>query len=325
MTEPISRPIAISYLIVGATILLAGWLKFSTLLLTVLFSLVALNALRFQNRRWLAIGLFLVLVGLVFSGFGYFLHRAVDEQSRIVSSTVPNIVQFANDHGIELPFDDPASLKEFAIKTVREALGYLGNFAKIATKEFVMLVIGLVIAIGIFLYRDPIQEANASENLYTFYHCAIISRFRAFYRSFETVMGAQLLISLINTVATSFFLIITGLPYPGLLIPLTFLCGLLPIVGNLISNTGIVAIAFGHSPQAAGWALLFLILIHKSEYFLNSKIIGSRIRHPMWLTLIAIVVGESVMGMPGIILAPVVLNYLKVESSRFRAPPSESK
>ena len=135
-------------------------------------------------------------------------------------------------------------------------------------------------------------------------------------------MGAQLLISLINTVATAVFVLSTGLlPYAGIVIPLTFIFGMLPIVGNLLSNTLIVGIAFGLvSPQMALGALVFLVVIHKLEYLLNSKIIGGRILHPMWLTLIGLILGEYLMGIPGVILAPVILNYLKVEGSRYALP-----
>jgi predicted PurR-regulated permease PerM len=63
-------------------------------------------------------------------------------------------------------------------------------------------------------------------------------------------------------------------------------------------------------------ALIFLVVIHKLEYFLNSKIIGDRIRNPMWLTLIGIVLGEKLMGIPGMLLAPVVLHYIKDEASK---------
>jgi predicted PurR-regulated permease PerM len=98
-------------------------------------------------------------------------------------------------------------------------------------------------------------------------------------------------------------------------IGVTFLCGLLPVIGNLISNTIIVGISFTISPKMALAALVFLIVIHKLEYFLNSKIIGDRIRNPIWLTLLGLVLGERLMGIPGMILAPVVLNYLKVEAS----------
>jgi len=135
------------------------------------------------------------------------------------------------------------------------------------------------------------------------------------------VMGAQFFISLINTAATAVFLLSTPLyRYAGLLIPITFICGMLPIVGNLISNTIICTIAFGISPKWALVALIYLILIHKTEYFLNSKIIGSFIRHPMWLTLIGLIVGERLMGIPGMILAPVLLHFIRVEGSRYAAP-----
>jgi predicted PurR-regulated permease PerM len=63
---------------------------------------------------------------------------------------------------------------------------------------------------------------------------------------------------------------------------------------------------------------LFLIIIHKFEYFLNSKIIGDRIKNPVWLTLLALVLGERLMGIPGMILAPVILHYIKVETSKIR-------
>ena len=63
-------------------------------------------------------------------------------------------------------------------------------------------------------------------------------------------------------------------------------------------------------------SLVFLVVIHKLEYFLNSKIVGDRIKNPMWMTLLALVLGERLMGIPGMILAPVVLHYIKVEASR---------
>ena len=43
---------------------------------------------------------------------------------------------------------------------------------------------------------------------------------------------------------------------------------------------------------AAIAALVFLVLLHKLEYFLNSKIIGDRIKNPVWLTLLALIIGE---------------------------------
>ena len=320
MNERFSRTIAISYAVVFAAILLAVWLHFSTFLLTVLFSSFALHALHFKKKRWLAVLLFLVLLSVVLTALGFFVHRAIRELPEIADSRIPMLVDFANKRGVELPFTDLPSLMEAAKTTVRDTVSFLGGFAKIATKETVLVLVGVVISIGIFLNRDLQTGAVEHGNFYKFYYGMIVRRFRAFFHSFETVMGAQFLISLVNTVATSAFVMATSLPYPGLVIPLTFLCGLLPIVGNILSNTLIVGIAFGISPHMALWSLGFLVFIHKMEYFLNSKVIGSRIRHPMWLTLIGLIVGESLMGIPGLILAPVILHYLKNEGSQFAAP-----
>ena len=91
-------------------------------------------------------------------------------------------------------------------------------------------------------------------------------------------------------------------------------------MGNVISNAIIVGIAITMSPRLAIIALIFLIAVHKLEYFLNSKIIGDLIKNPVWLTLLALIIGERIMGIPGMILAPVVLNYIKVEASQLPPP-----
>ena len=312
-----SKPVAVSYAVFAGVLVLAGWLHLMPLLITALFGYFALNKLTFYRNKAVAVVLFLIVVWVVFISFAYFLRATFEALPQIASKSIPEVVQYANSYGIDLPFDDKESLKDVVMTALGQAKGSVGNFAKLATKEFVLLVAGVVIAIGIFSHREPKGAPAAGATLYSHCYALIISRFRSFYECFETVMGAQIIISAINTVATSVFVFTLQLPYAGVVIPLTFLCGLLPIIGNLLSNILIVGIAFILSPKMAVWGLVFLIVIHKLEYFLNSKIIGSRIRHPMWLTLIALILGESLMGMPGIILAPVFLNFLKVEGSRY--------
>src|SRR5438874_11011373 len=94
-------------------------------------------------------------------------------------------------------------------------------------------------------------------------------RFQLFYQSFETVMGAQIRISAINTLLTPVFVLVVSLKYGTFVVGLTFLCALLPIVGNLISNPIIVGIAVTMSPRLASVTLIFLVAVPKLEYFLN--------------------------------------------------------
>jgi predicted PurR-regulated permease PerM len=319
------RPARVSYVVLFGTLVLAGWLHLATLLLASLFSYLALTRLHLVKGRgegkWLALGLFLVLLAGLAYELGHFINHAVRALPEIADRAIPSIIQWAKQYEIELPFTDYDSLKDLAFGTVTSEVNYLGRFANIArgaTRQFVFLAAGCVIAISLFLKPQIELDPNAQalpNNLYSRCCQEIAERFRLFYRSFETVMGAQILISAINTVLTTAFVLCVNLPYAVVVIGVTFLCGLVPVIGNLVSNTIIIGIGFTVSPRTALLALVFLVVIHKLEYLLNSKIIGQRIRNPLWLTLLSLIVGERLMGVPGMILAPVVLNYLKLEAS----------
>ena len=84
----------------------------------------------------------------------------------------------------------------------------------------------------------------------------------------------------------------------------TFFAGLLPVIGNLISNSILVVVALSHSLHTALASLVFLVVIHKLEYFLNARIIGSHIHARAWELLAAMLVMESVFGLPGVVAAP---------------------
>jgi predicted PurR-regulated permease PerM len=103
------------------------------------------------------------------------------------------------------------------------------------------------------------------------------------------------------------------LPFTKTLIIITFLAGLLPVIGNLISNTVIVIVSLSASLAVAIGSLAFLILIHKLEYFLNARIVGTQIRASAWELLLAMLVMESAFGLAGLVAAPIYYAYLKEE------------
>lgn len=309
----------ISYAMMLALLVLIGFLHLATLVLTSLFGYFILRRLTFGGRKWLAGVLYVLLVVAVFLGFGYFSKQAVVGLPSIVEKTIPAVVEYAEHRGLDLPFTDLASLKTLAMSATKEKFANVGAYARGAVFEIASLVAGLVVALSLFLdskFGGPTEAGGGKDNLYAAVSRELAVRFRAFYNSFSTVIGAQIIISAINTGLTATFLVWNHYPHTTVIIPLTFLLGLLPIIGNLLSNTLIIGVGFTISPSMALAALVFLVVIHKFEYFLNSKIIGDRIKNPMWLTLIGLVVGERLMGIPGMIFAPVVLHYIKVEASR---------
>ena len=320
-------PVRLSYIVLATTIALAAILHLTAPLLVVLFSYFALRQLYFLTRRkWFALILFGILVAGIAAAAIYFTRAAIHALPNMADTSIPSASAWAQKRQIELPFTDFESLKQAVIDTLRQEANYLrnvANFAKSATTTIVFSILGIVAA-GSLFYKtglDPQRSTHRlKNNLYSIVCNEVSTRFRDFYRSFATVMGAQLMISLINTALTAIFLIIARMPHTPLLIAVTFLCGLVPIVGNLVSNTIIVFVALTVSLKLAIGALVFLIAIHKLEYLLNSKIIGERINNPVWLTLVALIIGERLMGIPGLILAPVVLNYLRVEMLTIEVP-----
>ena len=97
------------------------------------------------------------------------------------------------------------------------------------------------------------------------------------------------------------------------MVAITFLTGLLPVIGNLISNTIIVVVSLSLSLGVALASLVFLVVIHKLEYFLNARIIGSQIRARAWELLLAMLVMEATFGLSGVFMAPIYYAYLKKE------------
>jgi predicted PurR-regulated permease PerM len=321
----------VSYGVLAFTIVLAGFLHLGAPLLVVLFSYFALRQLYYlTKRKWLALLLFLIVVTGIAAAAVHFTRAAIIALPDVAETSIPSASAWAQRRQIELPFTDFESLRTVVIDALKEEAHYLQDVAQFARRTgaaLVFSILGIVAAVSLFLKTglDPYRGTHAvKNNLYSISCDEVSTRFRDFYRSFATVMGAQITISLINTALTAIFVVAVRLPHAPLVIAITFLCGLVPIIGNLVSNTIIVFVALTVSLKLAIGALVFLILIHKLEYFLNSKIIGHRIGNPVWLTLIALIIGERLMGIPGLILAPVVLNYLRVEMLKVEVPTRAS-
>jgi predicted PurR-regulated permease PerM len=327
-----TTPARVSYGVLALTLVLAGVLHLAVPLLVILFSYFALRQLYFlTKRRWLALVLFIVVVLGIAAAAVSFTRAAILALPDVADTSIPSASAWAQRRQIELPFTDFESLRAVVIDTLQQEAHYLRNVAHFAgstTAALIFSIIGVVAAGSLFFKAglDPHRATHpVKNNLYSICCDEVSTRFRDFYRSFATVMGAQITISLINTALTGLFVVAVRMPHAPLLIAMTFLCGLVPIVGNLVSNAIIVFVALTVSLKLAIAALVFLVVIHKLEYFLNSKIIGDRIRNPVWLTLIALIIGERLMGIPGLILAPVVLNYLRVEMLTVEVPPTVQK
>ncbi|KAF1055356.1 MAG: hypothetical protein GAK43_00149 [Stenotrophomonas maltophilia] len=192
----------------------------------------------------------------------------------------------------------------------RQQLGIAGtSVVQISVRVLIGMVLGAMIA----LYDElPLPKMGPLAR-------ELVGRTSRMATAFRQVVFAQLKISLLNTVFTAIFLLgvlpLFGvhLPLSKTLVLITFLAGLLPVVGNVISNTIITIVALSVSFYVAVVALLYLVVIHKLEYFLNARIVGGEIQARAWELLLAMLVMEAAFGLPGLVAAPVFYANVKRE------------
>jgi predicted PurR-regulated permease PerM len=213
-------------------------------------------------------------------------------------------------------FIDPEEVRSAVVTATTATIQFLMNRFKSVYIGAIYFIFALVI--NLLLYHDKRKISRVfgrkPKSLMFFLFTFVELRVRVFYFYFKQVMGGQIIISLINTFLSSFIVFALHLPSPFLLIGLIFFCGLFPVVGNLVSNTILTIIAFvSIGLWAAGVCLILLIVIHKLEYFLNSKIISGIVNLPMVVSLTSLVIGEVLLGLIGLMLAIPMLLFLRHE------------
>ncbi len=208
---------------------------------------------------------------------------------------------------------DAITFKVQAAEWLRIHAEELQGAGKEAGRASVHVLIGMIIG-GIVALRDAEYDDTFKP-----FALALVQRTSLFGDAFRRVVFAQVRIASINAIFTAIYLLVI-LPLMGVHLPLvktmiaiTFVVGLIPVAGNLISNTIIVILSLSQSLVVALGSLLYLVVIHKFEYFLNARIIGSQIRANAWELLIAMIAMEAAFGLPGIVAAPIYYAYIKSE------------
>lgn len=208
---------------------------------------------------------------------------------------------------------DAIAFKEEATIWLRTHATELQVVGKEAGRITMHILVGMIVG-GMIGLRDAINDDD-----YKPFARALAQRGWLFGDAFQRIVFAQVRIASINAFFTGIYLAVilpilgVELPLVKTMIAITFVVGLIPVVGNLISNTVIVVVSLSHSLGVAFGSLLYLIVIHKFEYFLNARIVGGQIRANAWELLITMLLMESIFGLAGIVAAPIYYAYIKSE------------
>jgi predicted PurR-regulated permease PerM len=258
------------------------------------------------------------LVGLAIFGLLAFLHGDAGNFPRLLQK-MAEIVESSRDRlppwiAASVPYDAGA-LHDTAIEWLRGHAQELRTMGGEVGRGVVHALIGMAIGAIVSLHeaKRGVEGGPLAQEL--------AERARRIGEAFRRVVFAQIRISALNTVFTAIYLLLVlhlfdiHLPLTKTLIAVTFIAGLLPVLGNLVSNTMIVVVSLSISVDVALASLAYLVVIHKLEYFLNARIVGGRIHAAAWELLLAMIVMEAAFGITGLVAAPIYYAYLKDELS----------
>jgi predicted PurR-regulated permease PerM len=298
--------------------LLAGLLVFK--LVDVLTPWLRLSALGRDGPRVLAVTLIASAVIAALVGIGIGVTALIRQSGESVPLLMQKMAQIIEDARTKLPEslrgyvpEDGETLQRAFAEWLRSNASAVQLAGKGISRSLIHVLMGMIIGALISMQkatthkeRRPLTEQ-------------IVRRAARMASVFQRVVFAQFWISLINTAFTWAYLDL-ALPAFGVHVPLvktliilTFVMGLLPIIGNLLSNTAIVVVCMSQGLPVAAASLVYLIVIHKLEYFLNARIVGSHINAKAWELLIAMLVMEAAFGVTGLVAAPILYAYFKEE------------
>ena len=254
------------------------------------------------------------LLILAFSEAREFVLNAPEQYQELLDYIARTVLELR----LKLPPDIGAYLPEGAAEVQRVVAGYLRAQAGALALTGRAWLGGLLFAyVGLIVGAlAAVASHPASSGALT---VELRQRITLFGEAFGQIVAAQFWIAAFNTFLTAVFLLFLlplwklELPYTPALITLTFVAGLVPIVGNLVCNTVITLVGLSVSPITALACLIFLILIHKAEYLINAKVVGSRTHMSVWELLAVMFVAEAVFGPAGLVAAPLFYAYLKKE------------
>lgn len=281
------------------------------------------HALQTAATAFIMVAGTLVVIGIISASVAGFLSgKSLNGFVDKLSDTIIEVRNFLPAAVSTYVPDSFVELKTMAASALKEHANTLASRGGEFLHHLVLFIIAAIVGVMLALSRKHAAPGLSATKAEGVFEGEWMHLWRALTTSFKQIALAQTKIALINAILTAIFLLgilpLVGwdVPYAKILVAATFVFGLLPVVGNLISNTLIVLLALSVAFPAAVTALVFLLVVHKLEYFLNSRIQGDEIGVKSWEMLLILFIFETLFGPAGMVAAPIIYAVAKKELKR---------
>jgi len=209
-----------------------------------------------------------------------------------LQDTVNSVVSSLSSVGTDLASSMARQLSTNLLDNVTATMGNLFNF-------FLGLVLAYWLAMDYpIIVRELCTIAGQKHSDEMTLMFAVMSR------SMGGYMRGQLITSLANAVMAFLGCALIGHPYAGLVATATFIMHFIPVIGPFFSACLAMVLALAVSPAMALWTLVIMVVAaNVADNLLSPLVMQSAVKvHPA-LTLVGIVFGSALGGVPGMILA----------------------
>lgn len=305
--------IAVAYGLVKALIAVQGVLL---LLLTAAFLAIGLNPAvealeRRRMRRGFAVGLVLLAVLTFFTGFGFaVVPPIVDQAQGFVEQGAPAFVAQLQDSERIADLDRRFGLLDRAERLLEDperlgvsAAGGVLGVGKVLFGAFASTLTVLIVTLY-FLANLPSIKARA----YRLVPRSRRARVGLLTDEILTRVGGYVAgavsIAALAALTTFLLLRLLGVDYAVALSMLVFLTGLIPLIGATIGAFFVVIVALFTSVQAGVLVAVWYLLYQQVEnYLLYPRIMQRSVNVSPAATVVAVLVGGSLLGVLGALLA----------------------
>ncbi|MEU6809976.1 AI-2E family transporter [Streptomyces sp. NPDC046831] len=211
-------------------------------------------------------------------------------------------------HALQYAERHQAQIHTFATGLSTPVLKFIRSAATTATGALTIFVLA---------YLMVLEGPKAIDGALSLVDDARAARIRrvgaACARTVTGYLTGNLLISVICGVLTYVMLLVSGVPFAGLLALFVALTDLIPLVGATIGAVVASSVAFTHSLAAGIGAIVFFIVYQQAENHLLQPVILSRtVRLNPLTVLLAILIATEVAGILGALLAIPVTGIVQV-------------
>jgi predicted PurR-regulated permease PerM len=126
---------------------------------------------------------------------------------------------------------------------------------------------------------------------------AIIARVGSF-------VGAQIFIAFMAAIFVVVLGILLGLPSPVAIAMVVFVCALVPLIGHFLGSAVVTIIALTVSIPVGVIALItYIVYVQIENYIVTPRIMKKTLEVPGAVTIVAALIGSSLLGLVGGLLA----------------------